>query len=214
MIQSASSQTRVALSLALATVLLVHTVPAVFAVTAPTFPNCPNPGGSLRVSYSSGVHGIPGKIERFEGSDHVYTIDEDQVVQCYCAPNGSGIQTNWWKVGSLDQDQISMLEKMGWIYIPNGELWGLDSSAYFAQNIAISCTSSSTTTNGSSSSSSSSNSSSSTNTVLATVLPAILGFADTGRQLLRTVVGIGGIVAILAGLCLFFFGLQKRESTQ
>ena len=67
---------------------------AAFAETP--FPGCPNPGGTLKVSYVTGQHGIPGDYSTYTGSDSVYILSENQVVQCFCAESGtSGIQTNW-----------------------------------------------------------------------------------------------------------------------
>lgn len=110
-----------------------------FAVSDPSFPACPTPGGAVIASYPDGVHGIPGDLGTHTGSDVVYSLD-DKVVQCFCADSGTaGIQTNWWKVGSLTQAQINDLISQGWIYIPDGSAWGLDPVAYFAMNIPDSC---------------------------------------------------------------------------
>lgn len=112
---------------------------AISSADAPNFPACSSPQGSLIVSYDSGVHGIVGNQGQFSGSDKVYQVSENSVVQCFCATNGEGIQTNFWKVSSLSQDEIDQLTKEGWNYIPSGSAWGLGDSAYFAKNSSYSC---------------------------------------------------------------------------
>ena len=109
------------------------------AISAPNFPSCTNPSGTVKVSYSSGIHGIPGDQGQYVGSDIVYTISNSTLVQCFCAASGSGIQTNWWKQDSLTQDQIDQLVKLGWIFVPDGSTWGLDPVPYLAQNTNFNC---------------------------------------------------------------------------
>lgn len=119
-------------------VLLFAVVGAVNAATPPDFPLCSNPQGTLKVSYDSGTHGIVGGTSG-TGSDTVYYTGEDTLMQCFCSTNGSGIQTNWWKISSLTQDEIDQLKKLGWTYIPSGANWGLDDSSYMAKNIDYTC---------------------------------------------------------------------------
>lgn len=117
-----------------------NSVTATSNITPPDFPTCSAPTGTLKVSYESGVHGIPGQGE-VTGSDSVYLLENSNVLQCFCAPDTQGIQTNWWKIGSLSAKQIITLKKLGWIYIPSGSVWGLDNTAYMAQNLSFSCAS-------------------------------------------------------------------------
>ncbi len=105
----------------------------------PDFPSCTSPTGTLKVSYSDGIHGIVGNSGTFTGSDAVYIVGDSNLTQCFCAADGSGIQTNWWKIGSLSQDQFNTLQSQGWIYIPTGLPWGLEDAPYFAQNTNYSC---------------------------------------------------------------------------
>lgn len=107
--------------------------------TAPNFPACAAPTGSLIASYDSGTHGIVGSTSLYSGSDRVYQVSDTQVTQCFCSSDGSGIQTNWWKSSSLSQEQIDLLISQGWHYIPDGDLWGLSTGSYLAQNINYSC---------------------------------------------------------------------------
>ncbi len=108
-------------------------------VQIPDFPSCVNPTGSLVTTYSSGTHGIVGRLGEFVGSDAVYSVGDFNMIQCFCSANGLGIQTNWWKISSLSQNQIDQLIKLGWIFVPSGTPWGLTASAYMAQNIDYSC---------------------------------------------------------------------------
>ncbi len=111
----------------------------IYAVSEPLFPACSNPQGTLIVKYDSGNHYIAGDLSSHEGSDAVYQLDENNYSQCFCSNDGAGIQTNWWKVGSLDQDQIDTLKKLGWVYVPDGSAWGLAQGAYMAKNSSYSC---------------------------------------------------------------------------
>ena len=136
--------------LAIIALFLFVGVPPAFAATdVPNFPACSSPTGSVKVNYTSGIHGIPGDSGEYTGSDVVYTVSDSQLVQCFCAASGSGIQTNWWKVNSLSQSQINQLTSEGWIFIPDGLAWGLDPVAYLAKNSSISCGGGSTTSTGS-----------------------------------------------------------------
>lgn len=116
--------------------MLAH---ASIRVTTPTFPSCTNPQGVVKVSYSEGIHGIPGDSRTYTGRDTVYTLTEDTLTQCFCSEDDEGIQTNWWKISSLSFDEIDYLKNLGWIYIPNGSDWGLKNAPYMAKNSTYSC---------------------------------------------------------------------------
>ena len=162
-----------------------------FAVNDPVFPACANPQGTLIASYNNGVHGIPGDTGTYNGSDKVYSVTGDTLIQCFCAVNGNGIQTNWWKVSSLSQDQIDVLKSEGWTFVPNGIAWGLEDSAYMIKNAGYSCGG---TGNGGSNSNSSSDSNSSTGQVL--------GLAFTGNIIFVFAFLGFGISSLLLGLYL------------
>lgn len=110
--------------------LLASSIRPAMAVTPPTFPDCTSPQGDLKVYYESGDHGIPGDTNIYQGSDSVYRLDDITLIQCFCAVDGNGIQTNWWKLSSLSQEEIDILKRQGWVYIPSGSLWGLDDAPY------------------------------------------------------------------------------------
>lgn len=114
--------------------------------TPPEFPTCSNPGGTLRVSYADGQHAIVGESGLRVGADAVYDLEGGNVQQCFCSIDGGGVQTNWWKISSLNQEEIDTLVKLGWNFVPSGTPWGLDASAYMARNEAYACGGGFTTT--------------------------------------------------------------------
>jgi len=115
---------------------------SVNAAQTPSFPSCVAPQGVLKAQYSSGTHGIPGNTDEHRGSDSVYQVSDTTLVQCFCSENGSGTQTNWWKVSSLSQNEIAVLKSEGWILIPDGSAWGLDQGEYLTKNSSYQCSSS------------------------------------------------------------------------
>lgn len=127
------------LSAILASGLLLTVVSNARAQTVPSFSSCVNSQGTLKVSYSQGTHGVPGNTNTYTGSDSVYTISGDTLMQCLCTDNGQGIQTNWWKVSSLTTDEIAVLISQGWTHVPDGSAWGLDQAPYLAQNSSFAC---------------------------------------------------------------------------
>lgn len=118
---------------------LAFNVSAAQAVTTPDFPNCANPQGTLKVSYDEGVHGIVGRSAEYKGSDSVYQVNDNTLLQCFCSEDGNGIQTNWWKIDSLTEDEIQTLKNLGWSYVPNGALWGLEDAVYMAKSDEYAC---------------------------------------------------------------------------
>lgn len=121
--------------------LLFFLVPPtkVLAVVPPTFPSCLNSPGDIKVQYTSGFHGIPGDTASYTGSDIVYSISEATLTQCLCTDTGQGIQTDWWKISSLTGEDVQILKNQGWFYIPDGSLWGLESTPYMAKNSPYAC---------------------------------------------------------------------------
>lgn len=150
------------------------------------FPVCANPQGSVKSQYASGTHGIPGSSATYQGSDTVYQLSTDKQTQCFCAVDGSGIQTNWLKASGLSEEDINQHKDAGWIYIQNGANWGLDGTAYLSYNSTYSCAGSATGGTGGS--------------VLGASANAVLGFASTGNiKILLAVTGIG-LISLLLGL--------------
>lgn len=113
--------------------------PMAFAVTTPDFPACSNPTDILKVEHNEGTHGVAGSTAEYKGKDSVYNVNDTQVLQCLCTEDGEGIQTNWWKISSLNDSEIQTLKNRGWYYVPNGALWGLDSAPYMAYNSRYAC---------------------------------------------------------------------------
>ncbi|MBI4008656.1 hypothetical protein HY357_00310 [Candidatus Roizmanbacteria bacterium] len=108
-------------------------------VTPPGFPSCVNPPGTVIADFSSGTHGVVGVVTSFQGTDKVYAVSDGILIQCLCPENGDGIQTNWWKIPSLTSEEIENFKSQGWVFIPDGSVWGLDPAAYLAINQSFSC---------------------------------------------------------------------------
>lgn len=125
--------------LAVGAISVSWAVPRVFAQTVPTFPSCLNPQGTLKVSYSEGTHGIAGSTSIYTGSDTVYRLSDETLIQCFCADDGNGIQTDWWKASTLSENEVQVLKNQGWVYVPNGALWGLTADPYLTKNSDYSC---------------------------------------------------------------------------
>lgn len=110
------------------------------SITPPGFPSCSNPSGTQTATYDSGLHGIAGTTAEYRGSDSVYQVTSETLVQCFCPESGNtGIQTNWLKVPNISDEDLQDLKNQGWSYIPNGALWGLDPVGYVAKNQEYAC---------------------------------------------------------------------------
>ena len=167
------------LTAALLTLTVLINAAHVAAYTVPSFPSCVNPQGSLKVSYSNGIHGIVVQGEK-TGADAVYSINADMVMQCFCpTDSGNGIQTNWLKASGLSSEDRRVLTNNGWTYISNGADWGLDSAEYYAKNIAYVCGMKGGLSTG-----------------------EILSLASTGNTALLQLLAIVGIVSLASGVVL------------
>lgn len=133
--------------------ILGLSVPKANAQTLPTLTTCLAPNGTLKTSYDTGTHGVPGDTNTYSGSDKVYTVSDNYTMQCFCAENGNGVQTDWVKTSVLSEDEIKVYTNSGWIYIPSGAPWGLSDTPYIAKNSSFSCKSSGGSSSGTSSSS-------------------------------------------------------------
>lgn len=130
------------LLLALFTLVSVLFAPLSVASAAapiPSFPSCVSPQGTVKVHYDRGTHGIVGNPNTFTGRDTVYQLTNDTLTQCFCADDGAGIQTNWWRATSITEEQKKQLEGEGWKFIPNGADWGLENTSYYAKNNEFTC---------------------------------------------------------------------------
>lgn len=123
---------------ALIAYLGVATQPA-FAVSTPDFGSCLNPQVGASQVNNGNNHGVAGQTTTYPGTDTIYNLSNGNVLQCLCPDSGSGIQTNWLKVNGLSNDDVSVLESQGWIYVATGSSWGLDDTPYLAQNSDYSC---------------------------------------------------------------------------
>ncbi len=183
--------------------LTLSTVKAM-AVSPSDFPACSNPQGDKVVSYDSGVHGIVGSAAEFRGSDAVYSVDPSKTMQCFCPSEGSshGIQTDWFRAGSLSQNEINTYEHDGWVYLSTGKVWGLSDEPYLAKNQDYTCRGSSNPGGGSGSSSGSSNGA----VQAASAILGLASLASTGNTITLLGVAIMGFVAFILS-----FLLRKSE---
>ena len=120
--------------------LFISTVKQASAIVDPPIFSCTSPIGVVKSNYENGTHGVPGSITTYTGSDSVYQIDDDHVLQCLCiADSADGIQSNWWKAKGLSESDISYFQRRGWVFVPEGNRWGLASDPYLVKNDSISC---------------------------------------------------------------------------
>lgn len=189
--------------------LLFFVVPKAYALTPPNFPTCLNPQTEANIVWPTGIHGIPGDSAEHTGSDSVFLLSDSTVLQCFCSINGDGIQTNWWKIAALSDDEIQTLMNQGWIKIPDGSLWGLDKAPYLAKNEAFFCAGGkggglpNPAGHGDGLSDGRSDGRSS-GSVLSTFTGQVLGLANTGNIIFILSVISAGILMITAGLALNF----------
>lgn len=170
------------------------------------FPSCANPQGQVIASYNEGIHGIAGRTETFSGKDSVYLQSNGNALQCFCPVNGQGIQTNWLKASSLTDTDIAVYKSQGYIFIPNGSLWGLSNVPYLAKNIDYSCNGGANNTSSGSSNNSVGGSSSSSDNK--SVLAVATGpFAPTGN--IKTILALIG-----AGFALVLIGFLSKKNTK
>lgn len=201
---------KIVFSLLLVTVSILAQAGRILAYEIPQFTTCVNPQGEVRASYENGTHGIAGQSGSFEGKDTVYTLSGDALTQCFCSSDGSGIQTNWWKVSSLTEQEVNVLQSQGWNYIPNGALWGLENTPYLALNSEYICKSGSGAGTGGSSSSTSSNNSSNSSSSgsgggvlgVSSGIGAVLGLASTGNINFLLAIFSLAIISLSSGLIL------------
>lgn len=179
--------------LILSTLVISLSTKAFAQIQTPQFPVCSNPQGELKVEYNSGIHGIPGDINTYSGNDKVYTVSQNSLIQCFCPDSGSGIQTNWWKIDEMSEDEIEYYKNTGWMFVPDGSVWGLEEGPYLAYNLSYSCGDGGTggTSDGSSSGDIHEEGISTSN---------VLGLAGTGGSITIFLSGILGLVLMTLGV--------------
>ena len=186
-------------------IVFIATAYSAIAVTIPSFPSCLNPQGTLDEPIKEGIHGVPGDTTGYTGIDAVYKLtNNDTVMQCLCPPNGKAIQTNWWKIPELTDQEIEELKNDGWIYIPNGAAWGLSNAPYLAKNIQYSCIGGKGDDGGKNDdnggSSSDNNGGSSSSNPVSTGVNQILGLAGTGNMQTIYAFSLLGILLLSLGI--------------
>ena len=110
-----------------------------YANAIPNFGSCLNPQWTKTQENYDGQHGVVN-VASYPGVDTIYESN-GYVLQCLCTDNGNGYQTNWIKISMLSNSQIDQLKAQGWIYVLNGQDWGLQKGPYLAQNSEYSCAS-------------------------------------------------------------------------
>jgi hypothetical protein len=180
--------------LAVASLVFIYPIKVSAISSTPNFPSCVNPSGKQVVAYTSGTHGVPGRSEAFSGVDIVYEQSNKNYTQCLCVSGGEGIQTNWWKTGSITEEEIDFLKADNWILVPDGSLWGLEKASYMAKNIAYSCNSDN---RGGSGSSSNSSSDGQVQGATTTRFGQVLGLATTGTLPAIVVYFVLGSILVL-----------------
>lgn len=168
-----------------------------YAVSIPSFPACANPQGTIVAKYDSGNHGIVGAGEK-SGSDAVYKLSDESLLQCFCGADGAGTQTNWFKASALSEEDIKDLVIQGWQEVIDGAAWGLAAGRYLAINSSYTCQSNTSSSSPSSNSGGQGGSTSSTGLVAASVL----SLADTGSLAKIATLLIFGIFSLSTGLLL------------
>lgn len=187
------------IALLIVTVIYIAQTSVLFAYEVPNFTSCINPQGEIKVNYETGTHGIVGSEATYSGKDTVYTLSGEALTQCFCATDGKGIQTNWWKVSALTEAEINSLKLQGWNYVPNGALWGLEQTPYLALNSDYSCkdSGSAASLNNTGSSASSTNGS---------------GNSASGGSVAGVSAGVGQVLGLAStGNSKFFYGVLSTS---
>ena len=173
--------------------LLVFSFKPAFAQTdlqvSPPQATCITPTGERIVTYLDGIHGIAGDLATFTGKDEVFALGNDDALQCFCATDGSGVDTIWWS--SFPQDKVNEFTASGWTFVQSGALWGLSAKPYLAKNTNYICSTDTSTGTGGSSSNNSGQ-------ILGSTLAA------TGGKGIITTFVYASILWLLAGLLLKF----------
>jgi hypothetical protein len=184
-------------------------------VAKPNFPECKTPQGELKVFYPEGTHGIVGDPSTFTGSDSVYILSDATLSQCFCADHGrQGIQTNWWKVSSLTFEELETLKKEGWIFVPDGSLWGLEAAPYMAQNTTYKCGTHNDGGDDDNDDNDDDDDDDNDGDVLGTLTSIggqVLGLAATGNWLDITLLGTAGVVSL--GTAAFLLKKKAKNET-
>ncbi|GEM_PF-3511324 len=102
------------------------------------FPSCPLSTPGDKAHYTTGNHQVIGGSV-LSGSDDVYSLENNNFLQCFCPAVGTGgIQTNWLR----SDNPVA-----GFPFFVNGTQWNLGNVTYAAQNINFTCQSTPTSSN-------------------------------------------------------------------
>lgn len=121
-------------------VTLIVSAQPVMAYEVTDFGSCLNPQASASQVNTGSDHGVVGYPNQgFSGTDSIYSLDSNNVMQCLCADNGQGYQTTWLSTNNYSDSELSTFESQGWTYFADASNWGLTGS-YLAKTDTYSCT--------------------------------------------------------------------------
>ena len=119
--------------------LLAYSAAPASAYSVPDFGSCLNPQTSAEQVNSGSNHGVVGyDNQAFSGTDNIYSLSDNNVLQCLCTDDGDGYQTNWLKADNIGEPDRKVLESQGWTYFSDAGSWGL-SGSYLAKTDTYSC---------------------------------------------------------------------------
>ena len=163
------------------------------------FPQCEDTSNlQVKVEYKNGTHGVPGRGTNYTGYDTVYTLENDNYLQCLCPDEGNGVQSDWLFVGNNEYDIESYVSE-GWVFVADGSLWGLVDGAYLVKNVDYTCKTSNTPTP----TPKNEVGGTITEEAASTSSEPVLGLADTGTDKYI-------FAFLVAGVVLFFTGKKLR----
>lgn len=186
--------------------LVFFSLKPAFAQTPPQA-TCITPTGEKIVTYLEGIHGVAGNLNPFTGKDDVFNLGNDDALQCFCATDGTGVETIWWSsFQDLTQEEIDSLISQGWIFVPDGSLWGLATKPYLAKNTNFACSQTTTTSSNPSQSSSDTSQSSTPGQVL-----GVSTLAQTGGKGLIITLIYTAFSWLVLGLLLKLLSFKKHS---
>lgn len=172
-----------------------------------SFPSCLNPQISPSQVNKGSNHGVVGFSTPFSGTDTIFNLSRNNVLQCLCTDNGQGFQTNWLNVSQLSQSEINVFVSQGWTFFANAGAWGLN-GAYVAKTSQFLCSAPTTTPTPTPGQVSSSNTNptatpipQATNTPTPKK-PEVLALATTGNILFIYILLLAGGSSFILGLIL------------
>jgi hypothetical protein len=114
-------------------------VQPVLAYEVTDFGSCLNPQVSANQVNTGSDHGVVGYSGvAFSGTDSIYLLSSNNVMQCLCTDNGQGYQTSWVSANNYSSSEIPNFQSEGWNYFEDASNWGLQ-GAYLAKTEKYMC---------------------------------------------------------------------------